>query len=260
MQIYEEKQPNSAFILGIAAAVIIGSAFLFSKFLSSRGEANIPLRKEGEENLNETFVSGSAQRTLVLPDSPSSVPSETTEPENSNLNSNSTPSMTISEDKMYKATLDTTEGKITIELDSKNTPITANNFIVLSKSQFYDSTIFHRVLKGFMIQGGDPTGTGMGGPGYKFADEPITGEYTRGTVAMANSGLNTNGSQFFIMHEDYPLPQNYVIFGKVVEGMDVVGKIAEAPVAVSPTGEKSSPVDPVKINSVEITETPVANQ
>ena len=119
---------------------------------------------------------------------------------------------------------------------------------------FYNNVVFHRVIKGFMIQGGDPTGTGTGGPGYQFADEPFTGEYTRGTVAMANSGPNTNGSQFFIMHADYPLPKNYVIFGQVAKGLDVVDKIAAAPVEMSSSGEQSKPVNPVKVNSVEIIE------
>jgi cyclophilin family peptidyl-prolyl cis-trans isomerase len=103
-----------------------------------------------------------------------------------------------------------------------------------------------------MIQGGDPEGTGRGGPGYKFDDEPFAGEYTRGTIAMANSGPNTNGSQFFIMHADYPLPKNYVIFGKVVSGMETVDKIAESDVEDNGMGEMSKPVDPVKIISTEI--------
>ena len=105
-----------------------------------------------------------------------------------------------------------------------------------------------------MIQGGDPKGDGTGGPGYKFADEPFEGEYTRGTIAMANAGPNTNGSQFFIMHKDYDLPKNYVIFGKVSKGMEVVDKIAEAPVKQNSMGENSTPVNPVSINSVEIIE------
>lgn len=149
-------------------------------------------------------------------------------------------------------TLKTTVGDITIELDTKNTPITANNFITLAKKGFYDNTIFHRVIKGFMIQGGDPKGDGTGGPGYKFNDEPFTGEYTRGTVAMANSGPNTNGSQFFIMHADYSLPKNYVIFGHVTAGLDVVDKIAAAPVKTGRSGEPSKPVTPVKVLSVSV--------
>ena len=162
------------------------------------------------------------------------------------------PKVEIDTDSLYYAVLDTTQGKIKIELNAKLTPVTANNFVYLAQNKFYDDTIFHRTINGFMIQGGDPTGTGAGGPGYKFDDEPFTGEYTRGVVAMANSGKNTNGSQFFIMHGDTPLQKDYVIFGKVIEGMDVVDKIATAPTLMSQMGEQSKPVNPVKILSVEI--------
>jgi len=165
-----------------------------------------------------------------------------------------TPKMQIDTNKQYEATLKTEKGDIVIELNAKKTPITVNNFVSLSKKDFYNNTIFHRVIKGFMIQGGDPQGTGMGGPGYKFDDEPIVGEYTRGTVAMANSGPNTNGSQFFIMHKDNPLPKNYVIFGKVTKGMDVVDTLAESDVSAGLSGENSTPVKPVKILSVSIVE------
>lgn len=151
----------------------------------------------------------------------------------------------------YTATLKTSVGDIKIEL-SKDTPVTTNNFVFLSQKGFYDNVIFHRTIPGFMIQGGDPTGTGSGGPGYRFDDEKFTGNYTRGTVAMANAGANTNGSQFFIMHADYALPPSYVIFGKVIEGLDVVDKIATAP--TQPGGEGSRPVEPVKITSVTIEE------
>jgi cyclophilin family peptidyl-prolyl cis-trans isomerase len=165
------------------------------------------------------------------------------------------PEMTLDPKKTYIAKLSTSEGDITIELFANKTPKTVNNFVYLANRGFYDGTIFHRVMKDFMIQGGDPKGDGTGGPGYKFDDEPFDGEYARGTVAMANSGPNTNGSQFFIMHKDNALPKNYVIFGKVTSGIEVVDKIAEAPVKVnSYTREVSSPVNPVTVNKVEITE------
>ena len=115
--------------------------------------------------------------------------------------------------------------------------------------------IFHRVIDGFMIQSGDPKGDGTGGPAYKFDDEVFVGEYTRGTVAMANSGPDTNGSQFFIMHADNPLPKDYVIFGSVVGGLDVVDKIATAPVKANMMREMSTPVNPVKILDVEVKKT-----
>lgn len=164
------------------------------------------------------------------------------------------PEMIIDQNKEYQVTLHTSVGDITIGLNAKETPITANNFLYLAQNKFYDKTIFHRVIDGFMIQGGDPRGDGTGGPGYKFADEDFTGEYKRGTVAMANSGPNTNGSQFFIMHQDYGLQPNYVIFGQVISGLEVVDKIATAPVTNSFSGESSKPVEPVMINSITVTE------
>ncbi|MBI3366393.1 peptidylprolyl isomerase [Candidatus Roizmanbacteria bacterium] len=162
--------------------------------------------------------------------------------------------MEIDAKKIYTATLKTSVGNIVIELNAKQTPVTVNNFVYLAKNKFYDSTIFHRIIKGFMIQGGDPIGDGTGGPGYRFDDEPFAGDYTRGTLAMANAGPNTNGSQFFIMHKDNNLPKNYVIFGKVIRGIDVVDKIATAPVEANRQGEQSKPVNPVKVLSVQITE------
>lgn len=165
-----------------------------------------------------------------------------------------TPKMEIDAAKKYTVTLKTTDGDITIELFADKTPITVNNFVTLAKKNFYNGTIFHRVIKDFMIQGGDPTGTGAGGPGYQFDDEKFDGEYVPGTVAMANSGPNTNGSQFFIMQGTQDLPKNYVIFGKVSDGMDVVDKIANAQVKDNGMGETSKPVSPVKIENVTIEE------
>ncbi len=164
------------------------------------------------------------------------------------------PTMQIDMQKKYTAILHTDSGDIAILLRTKETPITANNFVYLARRGFYNGTIFHRVIKGFMIQGGDPLGNGTGGPGYKFNDEPFQGEYTRGTVAMANAGPNTNGSQFFIMHSDVSLPKNYVIFGSVVSGLDVVDKIADAEVIPNTGGELSKPKMPVVVKSVDITE------
>ena len=162
------------------------------------------------------------------------------------------PEMQIDVQKTYTALMKTSEGDITIKLNAKETPVTVNNFVYLAKNSFYDHTIFHRVIKGFMIQGGDPEGTGRGGPGYRFDDEPVVGEYTRGTIAMANAGPDTNGSQFFIMHKDYGLQKDYVIFGKVTSGLDVVDKIATAETVSS--GEGSTPVKPATVESVTISE------
>lgn len=154
----------------------------------------------------------------------------------------------------YSAILKTTKGEMTIEFNKDQTPKTVMNFLKLAQKGFYDNTIFHRVIENFMIQGGDPKGNGTGGPGYKFDDEPFSGEYERGVVAMANSGPNTNGSQFFIMHKDYPLPKDYVIFGKVIEGFEVLDLIATEKVMLSSSDEMSKPVNPVTIKSIEIIE------
>lgn len=167
----------------------------------------------------------------------------------------STPAMQIDKNKSYSAVIKTTVGDITLSLNANETPITVNNFVYLSRKGFYNNTIFHRIIKGFMIQGGDPTGTGAGGPGYRFADEPFAGDYNRGVIAMANAGPNTNGSQFFIMQEDdSKLPKNYVIFGQVTAGIEVVDLIANAPVVANSMGEPSKPVSPVRITSVKIQE------
>lgn len=171
-----------------------------------------------------------------------------------NTMKNKYPFPLINSKKQYTATLDTSKGKIILQLYGDKTPVTVSNFVSLAKKNFYNNTIFHRVINGFMIQGGDPVGNGSGGPGYKFDDEPFTGEYARGTIAMANAGPNTNGSQFFIMHKDNPLPKNYVIFGKVLTGIEVVDKIASAPVKSNPQGETSTPLEPVTVKSVTIGE------
>jgi peptidyl-prolyl cis-trans isomerase A (cyclophilin A) len=154
---------------------------------------------------------------------------------------------------MNTITLETSMGNIVFETYNNDAPKTVENFITLAKKGFYDGIIFHRVIDGFMIQGGDPTGTGTGGPGYSFADElnPNTDSYKagykKGVVAMANAGPNTNGSQFFIMLEDYPLPNSYSIFGKVVSGQETVDAIGKVK-----TGANDKPVTPVVIKKVTV--------
>jgi cyclophilin family peptidyl-prolyl cis-trans isomerase len=164
------------------------------------------------------------------------------------------PDMAIDPAKKYTAVITTTKGPMTAELLPGDAPKTVNNFVFLAREGFYDGTIFHRTIKDFMIQGGDPTGTGRGGPGYRFDDEPVKRDYKRGTLAMANAGPNTNGSQFFIIHKDYALPKNYVIFGQVTEGLEVLDAIATAPAVVGGESTPSKPVDPVRITKVEIKE------
>ena len=141
------------------------------------------------------------------------------------------PGMNIDVSKNYTAVIKTSMGDMSVEFFTEDAPLTVNNFINLSRDGYYDDVIFHRVISGFMIQGGDPSGTGHGEmgkyPGYKFEDELNNQrEYEKGILAMANAGPDTNGSQFFIMHVDYPLPYQYTIFGLVTDGLDVIDKIA----------------------------------
>ncbi|MDO8659525.1 MAG: peptidylprolyl isomerase [Candidatus Parcubacteria bacterium] len=204
---------------------------------------------KNKESLNTSLVTNTSN-SLITPTN-----TDTTTPTNTIINN-------TDNKKVMNATLNTSMGDITIEFFADQAPKTVANFTKLAKEGFYSGTKFHRVIKGFMIQGGDPltkddsreTDWGKGGPGYQFADEieaksdlyTKTG-YKRGIVAMANSGANTNGSQFFIMHKDYPLPPSYTIFGKVVSGQDVVDKIANTP---TNTGDR--PVTPVVIKSVTL--------
>ncbi|PKL72777.1 peptidylprolyl isomerase [Candidatus Kuenenbacteria bacterium HGW-Kuenenbacteria-1] len=152
-------------------------------------------------------------------------------------------------------TIKTNMGEIRFMTYDADAPKTVNNFITLTQKGFYDGTIFHRVIDGFMIQGGDPEGTGMGGPGYTFEDElnsqtdSYKEGYKKGVVAMANAGPNTNGSQFFIMTDDYPLPNNYTIFGKVISGQEVVDKIVKTKV-----GQNDRPISPIIMEKVSVLE------
>jgi cyclophilin family peptidyl-prolyl cis-trans isomerase len=162
---------------------------------------------------------------------------------------------------MTKATIGTEKGDIEVELFENDAPKATQNFIDLARKGFYDDVVFHRVIPGFVIQGGDgeygkkssmePNRVGTGGPGYRFEDEPVKGDYQRGSLAMANAGPNTNGSQFFICHADLSgrLPKNYTLFGQVTRGLDVVDAIAAAP-----TGAGDRPIEPVAMTSVTITE------
>ena len=164
----------------------------------------------------------------------------------------SPPAMQLEEGKDYQAVLHTNKCDMTIDLFEGEAPNTVNNFVFLAEQGYYSNVPFHRVIKSFMVQTGDPTGTGAGGPGYRFADEPVTRDYVRGTVAMANAGPNTNGSQFFIMHADNPLPKNYTIFGQLTDGLETLDAIANAPVGPSGRGEMSVPQEPLVLESVEI--------
>ena len=159
------------------------------------------------------------------------------------------------------ATIETDKGSIDIEFFENEQPKAVENFRLLAEHGYYDGLTFHRIVKGFMIQGGDPVGDGTGGEsawGGTFADDIDESSslyrdgYRRGLLAMANSGPDTNGSQFFIMHEDYPLPPRYVIFARVTSGMDVVDALASVPTTMGADGAMSRPITPAKITKVAV--------
>ena len=161
------------------------------------------------------------------------------------------PEMGIDPSKRYTATMETSMGTLVIALDPIAAPITVNNFVFLAAQHYYDGVIFHRIIQGFVCQGGDPDGNGRGGPGYKFVDElPKPGKYQIGSLAMANAGPNTNGSQFFLISgpSGVQLPPAYALFGQVVKGLDIVEMMQNVP-----TGPGDRPKDDVVIRSVTIT-------
>lgn len=159
------------------------------------------------------------------------------------------PEFGIDPAKRYTATMETSMGTIVIALDAINAPITVNNFVFLAGYHYYDGVIFHRIINGFVCQGGDPTGTGTGGPGYRFEDEPVKQRYQLGSVAMANAGPHTNGSQFFLISgpNGVGLPPQYNHFGQIVKGLDVLDAMQNVA-----TDHSDRPRTPVVINSVSI--------
>lgn len=232
--------------LGLLAILLISIPLISG--CGAKISADKQSKPDSNETLNYATSTGSMLDTTTKP-----VISSTTSSTKNNLTKKKSMD-NFDANKQYLAEVHTSNGDFTITFNLGQTPKTVENFVTLARKGFYDNTVFHRVIKGFMIQGGDPVGNGTGGPGYKFADEPFDGEYLRGTVAMANSGPNTNGSQFFVMHADYPLPPNYVIFGKVTKGMETVDKIAQSPVKPGMFGEASTPVTLTVVKSVEIKE------
>ena len=160
------------------------------------------------------------------------------------------PELGIDTSKRYTATMETSLGTIVIALDAINAPKTVNNFVFLAAHHYYDGVMFHRIINGFMCQGGDPTGTGRGGPGYRFEDEPVKQRYQIGSVAMANAGPNTNGSQFFLIsgQSGVQLPPQYNHFGQIVKGLDVLDAMQRVD-----TDRSDRPREDVVIRSVTIT-------
>lgn len=231
--------PSSRIPLRLLALPLL--AVLFSLGAAGCGEA------EGDEGGGSSKAAASAKKTETTTSADSDGPKDGkqwAEP----------PKMGIDPARRYTAVVRTTEGSFTIELDAKKAPNAVNNFVFLAREGFYTDVPFHRIVKGFVIQTGDPTGTGTGGPGYNIEDDP-GGKYERGTVAMANTGQpNSAGSQFFVSLDTLDLPPTYALFGKVTKGMEVVDAIAKTPVEMAPSGEQSQPTRSVEMTSVSITE------
>ncbi|KKP94009.1 MAG: Peptidyl-prolyl cis-trans isomerase [Parcubacteria group bacterium GW2011_GWA1_36_12] len=218
-----------------ASIIIIAGIFLFAS------QNNASQNKNENDTINPTSVPVGSPQANILNNQP-----------DSSTQKMPFPILTKEEIAGKKIKISTNKGEIVIELLA-DAPIASSNLLYLVNKHFYDGLTFHRVIKGFMIQGGDPTGTGNGGPGYQFQDELDAASasyqkgYVRGTLAMANAGPNTNGSQFFIMHQDYKLPHNYTIFGSLISGMETVDSIANSQV-----DENDKPNQPVVMNKVTI--------
>lgn len=243
-------------LFGIVSVLLVGLVSFFVLNSSNNQKNNsvdiATIEKEVDQVLSESTPSEDIEETDEIEDNEKTM-EQNTQPKIRNYDA--PPEMQLVDGVDYKAILHTSKGDIAVDLNEKETPITVNNFVFLAKDGFYDGVKFHRVIKDFMIQTGDPEGTGRGGPGYRFEDEPFDGEYSAGTLAMANAGPDTNGSQFFIMHKDYPLPPSYVIFGRATENsLSVVDAIATVQTKPNVMGENSVPVEEIYIESVEIIE------
>jgi cyclophilin family peptidyl-prolyl cis-trans isomerase len=266
-QAFARKQRRQRIIIIVMVAlmvlslVAVGLGSLFAD--DGTGTPEIDPLDEGEQAADEPPVAEDEVAEGPCPSPAGDLPAPVTEPYDD------PPRYDVDPDVTYRVRLDTTCGEILVELDTDGSPRTAENFLALAADGYYEGSPFHRVIEGFMAQGGDPTGTGTGCldagceerlPGYQFEDELTTAEalpasdapgtvvYPRGVIAMANSGPNTQGSQFFIMHQDSPLPPAYSVFGEVVEGIEVVDDIVGGPVA----GDQA--LDPVIVRSVDIEE------
>jgi peptidyl-prolyl cis-trans isomerase B (cyclophilin B) len=218
---------QAAFLL-VSAAVVAGLVYLFNEQQIASTQPTPTLTPWPTSTPNATATAGAIEtataRANATPTPEVTVPAAASPAAQARPTYTAPPAMTIDTSKVYTATIETAKGQIVLELYPQDAPMTVNNFVRLARDGFYNGLTFHRV-EPWVIQGGDPEGTGRGGPGYRFNDEPVRGEYLRGIVAMANAGPNTNGSQFFILKRDTPLPKQYNLFGKVVSGMDVVDQI-----------------------------------
>ena len=239
----------------IVGIIIIALLFGLTLLIKNKSESNevVPDNKGADESLNNTTIDNQGfEQRAQLQQNKTTEPKQTTQSAKTQLKS--APPMQLQENIDYRAEINTSKGMIIVDLYEKEAPITVNNFVYLAKSGFYDGLIFHRVMDDFMIQGGDPLGTGAGGPGYSFQDEINDKKLVKGSLAMANSRPNTNGSQFFIVtKESTPwLDGKHTNFGQVIQGMEVADKIQKVQV-----GAGSRPLENVVIESIKIYEKPI---
>lgn len=230
------------------------AALMLAVLLAGCGGAKQPAKDAANEPTKGTATEPQAQQGPVQQGQ-----GQAANPQAQKKSYTAQPTMTIDPKKSYVATMETNLGTMKIELFAADAPITVNNFVFLAREGFYDGLTFHRIIKDFMIQGGDPQGTGRGGPGYRFNDElPPKQKYTKGIVAMANAGRNTQGSQFFICTVadcgGLDRQPNYTQFGKVVEGLDVLDKLASVEVVAGGESVPSRPKVPPIIQKVTISE------
>ena len=251
---------------GIAAAVLL--AFLFSIFGSDDddGEAQSTTTSASAVEATDTTVAVSTAPVSTVPPAATvpgvAITGETPCPPDDGsaertITFEQPPPMCIDEATSYTAEIETNVGSMTVELDATKAPNTVNNFVVLARYHYFDGIVCHRAIPGFVVQCGDPDGTGSGGPGYEFGDElPGEGEYAIGSLAMANSGANTNGSQFFIItgESGAALPADYSLFGQVTEGLDTTVKELDALGNPDPASNGVPPLGLIQIAGVTITE------
>ncbi|HVW33249.1 MAG TPA: peptidylprolyl isomerase [Acidimicrobiia bacterium] len=237
-----QQRKRQSLIRGTVGFVLIIGLFVLFAALHSSGSG-----KKKTDTSAATSTTATSEATTSTTENPAlaAVQCNDTKPaENANRPTFTTaPPMTIDTNKKYTAVIETSCGKITADLDAKGAPKTVNNFVFLAQKHFYDGLTWHRVVKDFVIQGGDPQGTGTGGPGYQFEDELPTDGYKLGSLAMANSGPNTNGSQFFIVtgQNGTSLPNSYSRFGMVTGGLEVAQKL-ESFATADPNGKPSRPL------------------
>jgi len=242
----KRKTKRRALQIGIGIPVLIGLVFLLVRLVGgSDAGVTAPLTSGAPSTVAATSTTLVPPTPLPCPKTDGTSPKQATFP--------TAPTMCIDTSKTYTVTVVTNLGSYTATLDPAKAPIAVNSFVYLARYHFFDNTPCHRIIKGFVVQCGDPTGKGDGGPGYSFADElPKAGEYKLGSLAMANSGPNTNGSQFFVVTGDQgvALPPSYTLFGQVTDGLDTTIKALDA----EGTAGAGTPKDKVTINKVTVTE------